>query len=102
MKAGQTYSSQYSILMIANYYINLRKLASKHFNIMPSHTVTTDQQILNYLGYLSEKKKKAVLSVVKTFAEETITLWDLMPDEVRRYLDISIQQSKKGIGRSNE
>jgi hypothetical protein len=63
---------------------------------------TTDQQILNYLGYLSEKKKKAVLSVVKTFAEETLTLWDLMPDEVKKDVEISLQQSKKGIGKSHE
>ena len=69
---------------------------------MPVPTVTTDQQILNYLGYLSEKKKKAVLSVVKTFAEETITLWDLMPDEVRKDVEISIQQSKKGLGKSHD
>jgi hypothetical protein len=69
---------------------------------MSTQSNTTDQQILNYLGYLSEKKKKAVLSVVKTFAEETITLWDLMPDEVRKDVDISILQAKKGIGRSHE
>lgn len=68
---------------------------------MSSNTRTTDQQIVNYLGYLSEKKKKAVLSVVKTFAEETLTLWDLMPDEVRKDVEKSIEQSKRGEGRSH-
>jgi hypothetical protein len=69
---------------------------------MATHTPTTDQQILNYLGYLSEKKKKAVLSVVKTFAEETLTLWDLMSDEVRQDVELSLEESKKGIGRTHE
>ena len=40
--------------------------------------------------------------VVKTFAEETITLWDMMPDEVRKGLERGIEQSKKGLGRSHE
>lgn len=66
---------------------------------MSAHTGTTDQQILNYLSYLSEKKKKAVLSVVKTFAEETLTLSDLMPDEVKKDVEESLKQSKEGIGR---
>jgi hypothetical protein len=69
---------------------------------MATHTTTTDQQIVNYLGHLSEKKKKAVLSVVKTFAEETLTLWDLMPDEVKKDVELSIRESKKGIGKSHE
>lgn len=64
-----------------------------------THANTIDHQILNYLGYLSEKKKKAVLTVVKTFAEETLTLWDLMPDEVRKGVERSIDQSKKRLGR---
>lgn len=69
---------------------------------MAAHTATTDQQILNYLGYLSEKKKKAVLSVVKTFAEETLTLWDLMPDEVKKDVEKGLEQSKRGAGRSHQ
>lgn len=69
---------------------------------MAAHTGTTDQQILNYLGYLSEKKKKAVLSVVKTFAEETLTLWDLMPDEVKKDVEKSLEQSKRGVGKSHQ
>jgi hypothetical protein len=67
-----------------------------------AHANTIDHQILNYLEYLSEKKKKAVLAVVKTFAEETLTLWDIMPEEVRRGVERGIDQSKKGLGKSHE
>jgi len=38
----------------------------------------------------------------KTFAEKTITLFDMMPDEVKKGLEKSIEQSKKGLGRSQE
>ncbi len=61
-----------------------------------------DHQIMAYLEQLSEKKKKAVLTVVKTFAEETITLWDMMPEEVQNGLEIGMEQSKKGIGRPHD
>jgi hypothetical protein len=50
---------------------------------------------------LSDKKKKAILTVVKTFAEEKMTLWDLMPDEVRKGVERGMDQSKKGLGRSH-
>ena len=63
---------------------------------------TIDLQILGYLERLSEKKKKAILTVVKTFAEETLTLWDLMPDEVRKGVERSIDQSKKSVGKSHK
>ena len=67
-----------------------------------AHASSIDHQILGYLEHLSEKRKKAILTVVKTFAEETLTLWDLMPDEVRKGVDRGLDQSKKGIGRSHE
>ncbi|MGQ0827466.1 MAG: hypothetical protein ACT4ON_03620 [Bacteroidota bacterium] len=67
-----------------------------------AHAKNIDHQILNYLSQLSESKKKAVLTVVKTFAEETLTLWDIMPDEVRKGVEHSIEQSKKGLGRSHD
>ena len=67
-----------------------------------AHAKSIDNQIISYLEQLSEKKKKAVLTVVKTFAEESFTLWDLMPDEVRKGLETSIEESKKGLGRSHE
>jgi len=60
-----------------------------------------DHQIIEYLGQLSEKKKKAVLTVVKTFVEDIPTLWDRMPDEVRQGVERGIEQSKKGIGRQD-
>ncbi|MFI5163968.1 MAG: hypothetical protein ACHQHP_01840 [Bacteroidia bacterium] len=66
-----------------------------------AHVNTIDNQILSYLGYLSEKKKKAILTVVKTFAEEKLTLWDIMPDEVRKGVERGIDQSKKGAGRTH-
>jgi hypothetical protein len=39
---------------------------------------TIDKQINSYLGQLNEKQKKAVLTVVKTFADEkaTIDYWE--------------------------
>lgn len=67
-----------------------------------AHAKNIDHQILSYLELLSDKKKKAVLTVVKTFAEETLTLWDMMPDEVRKGVEKGIDESKKGLGRSHE
>ena len=67
-----------------------------------AHANTIDHQILSYLGHLSEKKKKAILTVVKTFAEETLTLWDLMPDEVRKGIERGIDQSRKGLGKPHQ
>ncbi len=69
---------------------------------MASASKALDKEIINYLGLLTDKKKKAVLSVVKTFAEESITLYDLMPDEVKKGVERGIEQSKKGIGRSHD
>lgn len=67
-----------------------------------AHAKNIDHEILSYLGQLSDKKKKVVLTVVKTFVEETVTLFDMMPDEVQKGLEKSIEQSKKGLGRSHE
>lgn len=61
-----------------------------------------DSQIISYIEQLSEKKKKVILTIAKTFAQEKTTLWDIMPEEVRRGLERGIAQSKRGIGRSNE
>lgn len=62
-----------------------------------AHAKNIDHEILSYLGQLSDKKKKVVLTVVKTFVEETVTLFDMMPDEVQKGLEKSIEQSKKRI-----
>ncbi len=67
-----------------------------------AHAKNINHEILSYLDQLSDKKKKAVLTVVKTFAEETVTLWDMMPDEVRKGLEKGIDESKKGVGRSHQ
>ena len=58
-------------------------------------------QIFGYLEQL-QGKKKAVLTVVKTLAEETFTLCDVIPDEVRKGVERAIEQSKKVMGRSHE
>jgi hypothetical protein len=60
-----------------------------------------DYQILAYLAQLSEKKKKAVLTVVKTLAEDSPTLWDVMPKEVKAGVERGIAQSKRAEGKSH-
>jgi predicted transcriptional regulator len=60
-----------------------------------------DKEIISYLGKLSDKEKKAVLTVVKTFAEDTLSLWDIMPEEVRDGVERGLKQSKKGEGTSH-
>jgi hypothetical protein len=67
-----------------------------------AHAKGIDNQIMSYLNQLSEKKKRAVLTVVKTFAEETYTLWDIMHKEVRKGVERGIEQSKKGLGRPHK
>lgn len=67
-----------------------------------AHAKNLDHQIISYLSQLSEKKKKAVLTVIKTFAEDSPTLWDIMPDEVRKGVERGIAQSKKGLGKPHE
>ena len=39
---------------------------------------------------------------MKTLAEETFTLCDVIPDEVRKGVERAIEQSKKVMGRSHE
>jgi hypothetical protein len=58
-----------------------------------------DTKITNYLSLLSDKKKKAVLTVVKTFAEDETNLWDEMPDEIKESVKKGLQQSDKNIGK---
>ena len=67
-----------------------------------AHTATIDREILSYLEQLSDKKKKAFLSFIKTFAEDKLTLWDIMPDEVRDSVERGIAQSKNGLGKPHE
>lgn len=67
-----------------------------------AHAKNIDSQILSYLEQFLEKKKNVILTAVKTFAEESVPLWAMMPDEVRKGVETGIDQSKKGIGRSHE
>ena len=56
-----------------------------------------EKQISHYLAHLSDRKKKAVLIVVKSFAEqEEMDLWDELPDEVKASVLISREQIKNG------
>jgi hypothetical protein len=56
-----------------------------------------DKQINLYLSSLSESKKKAVLTVIKTFAEENEhDLWDELPDEIKVSVLIGLEESKAG------
>ena len=64
---------------------------------MPS-AQTIDNQILNYLQLLTQKKKKAILSVVKTFAENETDLWEEMPDEIRASVKKGMDEVTQGKG----
>ena len=58
-------------------------------------TQKLDYQILGYLSQLSDKKKKAVLTVVKTFAEDDdIEYWNEMPAEIKQSINLGLQQAK--------
>lgn len=57
-----------------------------------------DTQIINYLNFLSIKEKQAVLSVVKTFAEDETDIWD----EIKASVKIGLEESKNGLGISHE
>lgn len=64
-----------------------------------AHAQSIDNKIAGYLSLLSEKKKKAVLTVVKTFAEDEVDLWDEMPDEIKASVKKGMEESEKGLGR---
>jgi hypothetical protein len=60
---------------------------------------TLDNQIMGYLSQLSDKKKRAVLTVVKTFAEDSDSLCNHMPAEVKKGVARGLSETKKGMGR---
>ncbi len=67
-----------------------------------SQVPNLDKQISHYLSSLSEKKKKAVLTVVKTFAEEQEQdLWNELPDEIKASVLIGLEESKTGDGKTH-
>lgn len=56
----------------------------------------TEQEITQDLPHLNAKYKKAVLSVVKTFAAEQRDWWDAMGQEQQGALDRSIAEMNAG------
>ncbi len=64
-----------------------------------AHAQSIDNKIAGCFSLLSEKKKKAVLTVVKTFAEDETDLWDEMPDEIKASVKKGLAESEKGLGR---
>jgi predicted transcriptional regulator len=68
-----------------------------------AQTQNIEKQINHYLSVLSENKKKAVLTVVKTLVEdEEADFWDELPDEVKASALRGIKQANKGQFKSHE
>ena len=63
-------------------------------------TVTLDKQINNYLGLLNKSQKKALLTVAKTFAEESNL--DGYSDTFKAELDSRYEEYKNGGKLINE
>jgi len=63
------------------------------------HAQSIDSKIAGYVSLLSAKRKKAVLTVVKTFAEDEVDLWDEMPDEIKESVKKGLAESEKGLGK---
>lgn len=57
-----------------------------------------DTQIINYLQALNTEEKKAVLSVVKTFAKESKQkdFWDELNKEQKNSIDKAIKEADEG------
>jgi hypothetical protein len=55
---------------------------------------TIDKKINNYLGVLSTRQKKALLTIAKTFAEEQTS--DIYSDKLKAELDGRYEDYKKG------
>jgi predicted transcriptional regulator len=66
------------------------------------HAQSIDSKIADYVSFLSDKKKKTVLAVVKTFAEDETDLWDEMPDEIKASVKRGLKESEKGLGKPHE
>jgi hypothetical protein len=59
---------------------------------MADSVKSLDQQINNYLPQLNTRQKKALLTVARTFAEETASF----SDEFKAELDHKYEEYKKG------
>lgn len=69
---------------------------------MSAVTQKLDNQILGYLSHLSDRKKKAVLTLVKTFAEDDeVEYWNQMPSEIKESISIGLQEANDGMGKSH-
>lgn len=58
-----------------------------------------DNKIINYLSALNIEEKKAVLSVVETFAKESkqaVDFWDELGKEQRAIVDKAIKEADEG------
>lgn len=63
---------------------------------------TVDSKIEEYLPLLSYKQKKAVLAVVKNFAEVQTDRWDEISEEQRQEIDNAILEMESGKVVSND
>lgn len=61
-----------------------------------------ENKIANYVSFLADKKKKTVLAVVKTFAEDETDLCDEMPDEIKASVKKGLKEFEKGLGKPHE
>ncbi len=66
---------------------------------MASTAKAIDTKIMDYLGVLNVKEKKAVLSVVETFAKESgqsKDFWDELSKEQKIAIDRAINEAETG------
>jgi hypothetical protein len=66
---------------------------------MKSASKTIDAKIINYLQVLNSNEKRAVLSVVETFAKEAKPkdFWDELSKEQQNIIDKAIKESEEGV-----
>ena len=67
-------------------------------NLMGLSIKTIDTKIINYLRVLNTNEKKAVLSVVETFAKESKPkdFWDELSKEQKTIIDKAIKEADEG------
>lgn len=56
----------------------------------------TNEEIAQYLPYLTARQKEAVLSVVKSFAAQQQDWWDEISEEQQQAIDRSLAEMKAG------
>jgi predicted transcriptional regulator len=60
-------------------------------------TKSIDQDITHYLTLLNPLQKRAVWSVVKTFAKEQKDWWDEISEEQQKAIDDSLAEMRAGL-----